>query len=94
MILSIYKEKVDNLDMKYIVKNFINNDEVKLENVPRWREAKTNHIYLSLDIISVYLEVVMHQGSVLSPLLLVLSWMLSPVRREVVYLPSSCMLMT
>ena len=29
----------------------------------------SNHIYLSVDIISVYLKVVMHQGSVLSPLL-------------------------
>ena len=29
----------------------------------------SNHVYLSADIISVYLKVVMHQGSVLSPLL-------------------------
>ena len=29
----------------------------------------SNHIYLSVDIILVYLKVVMHQGSVLSPLL-------------------------
>ena len=36
MILSIYKEEVDNLDMKYIVNNFIKNGDVKLENVPRW----------------------------------------------------------
>ena len=28
-----------------------------------------NHIYLSVDIISVYLKVAMHQGTVLSPLL-------------------------
>ena len=31
----------------------------------------SNHIYLSIDIISVYLKVAMHQGSVLSPLLFV-----------------------
>ena len=36
MILSIYKEEVDNLDIKSIVINFINNGDVKLENVPRW----------------------------------------------------------
>ena len=29
MILSIYKEEVDNLDMKSIVKNFIKNSDVK-----------------------------------------------------------------
>ena len=31
----------------------------------------SNHIYLSIDIISVYLKVTMHQGTVLSPLLFV-----------------------
>ena len=31
----------------------------------------SSHIYLSIDIISVYLNVAMHQGSVLSPLLFV-----------------------
>ena len=31
----------------------------------------SNHIYVSIDIISVYLKVAMHQGSVLSPLLFV-----------------------
>ena len=36
MILSIYKEEVDNLDMKYIVNNVIKNGDVKLGNVPRW----------------------------------------------------------
>ena len=36
MILSIYKEEEDNLDMKYIVNNFIKNGDVKLKNVPRW----------------------------------------------------------
>ena len=35
-------------------------------------------------------KVVLHQGSVLSPLLL----LLSPVKQEVVCLPSYCMLMT
>ena len=35
MILSIYKEEVDNLDMKYIINNFVKNGDVKLENVPR-----------------------------------------------------------
>ena len=30
MILSIYKEEVDNLDMKYIVNYFIKNGDVKL----------------------------------------------------------------
>ena len=39
MILSIYNEEIDNLDMKYmkyILINFIKNGDVKLENVPRW----------------------------------------------------------
>ena len=36
MIISIYKEEVDNLEMKYIVNNFIKNGDVKLDNVPRW----------------------------------------------------------
>ena len=40
MILSIYTEEVDNLDMKYIVNNFINNGDVKLENVSRWGRIK------------------------------------------------------
>ena len=43
-------------------------------------------------------KVGLHQGSVLSPvlspLLFLLSWMLCPVRREVVCLPSCCMLIT
>ena len=30
------QEEVDNLDMKYIVNNFLKNCDVKLENVPRW----------------------------------------------------------
>ena len=31
MILSIYNEEVDNLDMKYIVNNFIKNGDVERE---------------------------------------------------------------
>ena len=123
-MLSICKEEVDHLDMKYIINNLIKNGDVKLGNVPRWWESKadvwvhmtislvhyrfivqftivlellfitfllqffmaqmssllisssatysstfSNHIYVSIDIISVYLKVAMHQGSVLSPLL-------------------------
>ena len=33
MIVSIYKEEVDNLDKKSIVNNFIKNGDVKLENI-------------------------------------------------------------
>ena len=33
MILSIYKEEVDNLDMKCIVNDFIKNGDVKRTNV-------------------------------------------------------------
>ena len=36
IIFSIYKEEVDNLDMKYILNNFIKNGDVRLDNVPRW----------------------------------------------------------
>ena len=36
MILAIYKEEVDNLDMKYIVNTFIKNGDVNLENVLTW----------------------------------------------------------
>ena len=36
IIVSIFREEVDNLDMKSIVNNFIKNGDVKLENVPRW----------------------------------------------------------
>ena len=39
-------------------------------------------------------KVGLHQGSLLSPLLFAVSWMLSPVRREVVCLPNCCMLVT
>ena len=125
-MLSICKEEVDNLYIKYIINNLIKNGDVKLGNVPKWLESNaaiwvqmtisliyyrfivwftiglrflfmqfllqffltqmyslsmssfaiysstfSNHIYLSIDIISAYLKVVMHQGSVLSPLLFV-----------------------
>ena len=36
MMLSICKEEVDNLDMKYIINILIKNGDVKLGNVPRW----------------------------------------------------------
>ena len=135
MMLSICKEKVDNLDM---------NGDVKLGNVPRWWESKTdiwvqvtisviycrfivrftrglellfitfllqfflsisssatysstfsNHICVSIDIISVYLKVAMHQGSVLSPLLFgVVMDVIPREARSGIYLPSGCMLMT
>ena len=97
--------------MQYIVNNFINNGEVKLDNVVSliycrfivrftigleflfitflfqfflvqmsslWISSSATYsttfsthiyIYLSIDIISIYLKVAMHQGSVLSPLL-------------------------
>ena len=42
IILSIYKEEVDNLDMNYIVNNFIKNGDVKLENVPRGNQRLIN----------------------------------------------------
>ena len=47
MILSIYREEVDDLDMKYIVNNFIKNGDVNLENVPRWE----NHRLTKTDIL-------------------------------------------
>ena len=47
MILSIYKEEVDNLDMKYIV------SDVELENVPRWWESKTD-IWVLVPISLIY----------------------------------------
>ena len=36
MMLSICKEEVDNLDMKYIINYLIKNGDVDLGNVPRW----------------------------------------------------------
>ena len=126
--LMMFKVSVDNLEIKYIIHNLINNGDVKLRNVPRWWESKadiwvqmtfsfiyyrfivrftlglellfiqfllqfflahmsslsifssatypytfSNHIilYLWINIMSVYLKVAMHQGSVFSPLLFV-----------------------
>ena len=43
MILSIYKEEVDNFDMKYIVNNLIKNGDVKLENVLRWGNQRLTY---------------------------------------------------
>ena len=40
MILSIYKEEVDDLDMKYIVNNFIKNGDVKLL---RWENQRLTY---------------------------------------------------
>ena len=40
MMLSICKEEVDNLDIKYIINNLIKNGDIKLGNVPRWWESK------------------------------------------------------
>ena len=53
------------------------------------------HIYLSIDIISVYLKVAMHQESVLSPLLFVVVMDVVPSEaRSGIYIPSCCVLMT
>ena len=38
----ICKEEVDNLDMKYIINNLINNVDVKLWNAPRMWESKVD----------------------------------------------------
>ena len=35
MMLSICKEEVDNLDMKFLINNVIKNGDVKLGNDPR-----------------------------------------------------------
>ena len=53
MILSIYKEEVDHLYMKYIVTNFIKKGDVKLENDPRWGESKTD-IWVQVTISLIY----------------------------------------
>ena len=41
----------------------------------------SNHIYLSVDMILVYLKVIMHQGSVLSPLMfgVVMEILMAPI---------------
>ena len=53
VILSIYKEEVDHLDMKYIVNNLIKNGDVKLENVQRWEESETG-IWVQMTISLIY----------------------------------------
>ena len=41
IILSIYEEEIDNVDIKSIVNNFIKNGDVKIEDVPRWGKSTT-----------------------------------------------------
>ena len=53
MILSIYKEEVDNLDIKSIVNNIIKNGDDKLDNIPRWWESKTG-IWVQVTISLIY----------------------------------------
>ena len=53
MILSIYQIFFYNLDMKYIVNNFIKNGDVKVENVPRWGKSKAN-IWVQVTISLIY----------------------------------------
>ena len=53
MMLSICKEEVDNLDMKYIINNLIKNVDVKLWNVPRWWESKVD-IWVKMTISLIY----------------------------------------
>ena len=53
MVLSIYTEEVDNLDIKYIVNNFVTNGDVKLENVQRWGESNTG-IWVQVIISLIY----------------------------------------
>ena len=54
MMLSICKEEVDNLDMKYIINNLIKNGDVKLGNVPRWLESKAD-IWVQMTISLIYM---------------------------------------
>ena len=63
MIVLIYKEEVDNLDMKYIINNFIKHGDVNLENVPRWWESKTESL--------VYNRIGIHIHNIPSPVLFV-----------------------
>ena len=51
MMLSICKEEVDNLDMKYIINNLIKN--VELWNVPRLWESKVD-IWVKMTISLIY----------------------------------------
>ena len=53
MMLSICKEEVDNLDMKYIMNNLIKNVDVKLWNIPRWWESKVD-IWVKMTIYLIY----------------------------------------
>ena len=53
MMLSICKEEVDNLDMKYIMNNLIKNGDVKIGNVPRWWESKAD-IWVQMTISLIY----------------------------------------
>ena len=52
MMLSICKEEVDNLDMKYIINNLIKNGDVKLGSVPRWWKSKADiWVQMTIDIL-------------------------------------------
>ena len=53
MMLSICKEEVDNLDMKYIINNLIKNGDVQLRNVPMWWESKAD-IWVQMAISWIY----------------------------------------
>ena len=52
-MLLIYKEEVDNLDMKYIINNSINNADVNLWNIPRRWESKVD-IWVKMTISLLY----------------------------------------
>ena len=43
IILIIYMEEADNLDIKYIVNNFIKNCDIKLDNVPMWGNPRLTY---------------------------------------------------
>ena len=53
MILPIYNEEVDNLDIKYIVNNIIKNGDIKPDNIRRWWESKTD-IWIRVTISLIY----------------------------------------
>ena len=53
MMLSLCKEEVDNLDMKYIIHNLIKKVDDKLWNVPRWWESKVD-IWVKMTISLIY----------------------------------------
>ena len=44
---------------------------ISISSSATYSSTFSNHMYLSIDLVSVYLKVAMHQGSVLSPLLFV-----------------------